>query len=367
MSKDITAAREEIMEADRQIAKYFEKRMAAVAKVAAYKKEFGLPIEDKEQEAKVIERNTAFIENKDLESGFLSLTQCLIDESKKYQFRLNEGLKIAYNGTQGAFAYIAAKRVFPKSLLMPYGSFGEAYSSVESGECDIAMLPIENSSAGEVGQVIDLMYSGALSVNGIYSLPVTHNLIGTQDASLENIEVVISHPQALAQCDAFIKQHNLRTITASSTAEAVKYVSIENNSHLAAIGSEESADLSGLKVIGTNINESRENTTRFAVFSRAAIPETNIGRDGKFILMFTVNDEAGALVKALNVIGEYGFNMQVLRSRPVKDKAWQYYFYTEVEGDCSSPEGIEMLEKLRGQCETIKTAGHYSENGVLKA
>ena len=367
MNKDLTVAREEITQADRQIAKYFEKRMNAVAKVAAYKKEFGLPIEDKEQEAKVIERNTSFIENKDLESGFLSLTQCLIDESKKYQFRLNEGLKIAYNGTQGAFAYIAAKRVFPKSLLMPYGSFGEAYASVESGECDIAMLPIENSSAGEVGQVIDLMYSGALSVNGIYSLPVTHNLIGTQDASLENIEVVISHPQALAQCDAFIKQHNLRTITASSTAEAVKYVSIENNSHLAAIGSEESADLSGLKVIRSNINESRENTTRFAVFSRAAIPEANIGKDSKFILMFTVNDEAGALVKALNVIGEYGFNMQVLRSRPVKDKAWQYYFYTEVEGDCSSPGGIEMLDKLRGQCETIKTAGHYSESGVLKA
>ncbi len=363
MNEDISVARKEIEEADRQIARYFEIRMNACAKVAQYKKEFGIPIEDKAQEERVIERNIGFIEDEKLKNYFYSVTRCLISESKKYQFRLNEGMKIAYNGTQGAFAYIAAKRVFPKSLLIPYSSFEDAYNSVISGECDTAILPIENSSAGEVGQVIDLMYSGPLNVNGVYSLPVTHNLIGTEESSLESIDVVISHPQALAQCDTFIKNHKIQTLTASSTAEAVKYVARENNSHLAAIGSEESADLNGLKIIKSNINESRENTTRFAVFSRAGADSPNIRKDNRFILMFTVNDEAGALVKALNVIGDCGFNMQVLRSRPVKNKAWQYYFYTEIEGDYSTPEGAEMIKKLSERCETIKIAGHYSESG----
>ncbi len=364
MENDIIKARESIKEADRQIAKYFEQRMKAAETVAAYKKETGSPIEDKEQEARVRERNLGFIENDELKGYFLSLTDCMIELSKKYQYKLNEGTKIAYNGTQGAFAYIAAKRVFPKSLLMPYGSFKDAYNSVVNGDCDIAVLPVENSSAGEVGQVMDLMYSGELNVNGVYTLPVTHNLIGTKDSTIDKIDVVISHPQALAQCDAFIKQHGLQTLTASSTADAVKYIATENNTHLAAIGSAESAELSGLKVLKENINESRENTTRFAVFSPYSISGNQCRKDGKFILIFTVNDKAGALVKALNVIGEYGFNMQALRSRPVKEKAWQYYFYTEIEGDETSPSGIEMLSKLKEQCETMKVIGHFIESGV---
>ena len=364
MNEDITIVRKVIEEADRQIAKYFEMRMNAAAKVAAYKKEFGIPIEDAAQEAKVIERNLSFIENKTLKRYFGFVTETLIAQSKQYQYLLNEGMKIAYNGTLGAFAYIAAKRVFPGAELIAYNSFDKAYKSVSDGECDLAVLPIENSSAGEIGQVIDLMYSGELNVNGVYSLPITHNLIGTQDSCAECIDTVISHPQALAQCEKFIKQNGLKALTAGSTADAAEAVAKEGNPHLAAIASEESAQLNGLKVLKYKINESSENTTKFAVFSKNFIPDSYSKKDDKFILMFTVNDEAGALVKVLNVISEYGFNMHVLRSRPVKDKAWQYYFYTEIEGDDSSPEGIEMIERLRMQCETLKIAGHYSESGV---
>ena len=145
MNEDIVIVRKVREEADRQIAKYFEMRMNAAAKVAAYKKEFGIPIEDTAQEAKVIERNMGFIENEDLKKYFYYVTESLITQSKKYQYLLNEGMRIAYNGTLGAFAYIAAKRVFPGANLIAYGSFDDAYNAVSAGDCDLAVLPVETA------------------------------------------------------------------------------------------------------------------------------------------------------------------------------------------------------------------------------
>ena len=206
------------------------------------------------------------------------------------------------------------------------------------------------------------MYSGPLSVSGVYSLPVTQNLLGVPGTTLDSIDTVVSHHQALKQCAPFIKSHGWNTMTAESTAQAAKHISQEKNTALAAIGSAECAEQFGLEILRHDISESHENTTNFAVFTRNAIPAP--ADNGRFIMMFTVDDKAGALVKALNVIGRYGFNMQALRSRPVKEKAWQYYFYTEIEGSENSPEGIKMIEELREQCDTIKIAGHYSESGV---
>ena len=361
---DINKAREEIANADREIAKYFEIRMNAAAEVAAYKKEYGLPIESKAQEAVVIERNLSHIKNSELKSYYLSLCEHLIELSKKYQYRLNEGTKVGYNGSVGAFAYIAATKIFPGALPTPFDSFESAYNAVCNDECDLAVLPIENSYAGEVGTVTDLMFDGPLSVNGVYSLPITHNLISLPGAELSDIKTVISHPQALAQCRNFIKSHGWKCVEAESTAQAVKSLAGAGDIHTAAIGSEEAAEINGLKILFAGINESRDNTTKFAVFSRSFIPEAYAEKDSKFILMFTVNDEAGALVKALSVIGKYGFNMSALRSRPVKSKAWQYYFYTEIEGDDNSEPARKMIDELSTQCKKIRIIGHYSESGV---
>ncbi len=363
MNNDLEKAREEIRRADAEIIKNFEIRMKAAGAVAAYKKEYGLPIEDKEQEKKVTGRIASLTENEELRSYSASLAECLMTLSKKYQSRLNEGFRVAYNGEKGAFAYIAAKKVFPEGNPVSYGSFEEAYRSVENSESDIAILPIENSYSGEVGKVIDLMYSGSLYVSGVYSLPVTQNLLGVPGTTIESISSVVSHPQALKQCDNFIQSHCWNTAAAESTAQAAKLISAKNDIHLASIGSAECAEQFGLEIIRHDISESHENTTKFAVFTKNQVPVSGDG--GKFILIFTVDDKAGALVKALNVIGRYGFNMQALRSRPVREKAWQYYFYTEIEGDETSDEGKKMLEELASQCDTIKIAGHYSESGVI--
>ena len=357
---EIDQARREIAAADAEMAALFVRRMEAVKAVAAWKKERGLPILDKAQEARVVERNSALVDDPELRSFYVRFLQDVMEVSKQYQRTLVEGARIAYCGVEGAFAHIAARRVFPEGQLVSCGSFEAAYKAVEDGESDCAVLPIENSYAGEVGQVVDLMFSGGLHVNGVYDLAVTHNLLGLPGASLEDVRTVLSHPQALAQCRSYLHQHGFDERSASNTAVAAQTVAERGDKSLAAIASAETAALYGLKILDHDVNESRTNTTRFAVFSRTERPPAGRQDGGAFLLLFTVKDEAGGLAKAINVISAYGFNMRVLRSRPQKNLPWHYYFYAEVEGDEFSENGRKMLSALRGACPMVKVAGSYT-------
>ena len=364
MGIELEAAREEIKYADRAMAELFVKRMRAVEDVAAYKKEHGLPVYDAAQEKRVLERSAAFVEDDMLRDYYIKFLEETMALSRAYQRRLLEGERIAYSGVPGAFAHIAAKRIFPDADQVAFSSFDEAYGAVVSGEADAAVLPIENSYAGEVGPVLDLMYGGSLHVTGIYSLPVTQNLLGVAGAKLSDIKTVISHPQALSQCEGYIKKMGWRAIPATNTAVAAKEAAESGDLSVAAIASAETAELYGLKVLESEINENAENTTKFAVFSRSE----NTGRnkkENKFILVFTTKHIAGALSRAINVIGEAGFNMLCIRSRPAKEAAWKYYFYVEAEGDETSEAGKKMLGELEGVCESIKVVGHYSAKITL--
>ena len=189
---DLQESREVIRQVDEEMAKLFVKRMEAVRSVAAYKKERGLPIEDKEQEARVIKGRSALVGDPELRSFYVNFLQDTMDVSKRWQHYLMEGLRVAYSGVEGAFAHIAAGRIFPDGELESYPSFESAYEAVEKGECDVAVLPIENSFAGEVGQVLDLMFSGALYVNGVYDLSINQNLLGLPGASVSGIFARIS-------------------------------------------------------------------------------------------------------------------------------------------------------------------------------
>lgn len=356
---DLENARKIIDEADKEIAELFIKRMGAVKTVAQYKGERGLPIYDEEREKLILKRNVERLPSDELKSYYDILLRSFMDVSKKYQENLLSGMKIAFCGIEGAFAEIAAKRIFPQGRTISFADFDSAYKSVLEGESDCCVLPIENSYAGEVGQVIDLMFSGDLTVNGIYDMPVKQNLIGVKGATLENIKKVVSHPQALSQCNVYIKEHGFISEQATNTAVAARQVAALNDISVAAIASRETASVYGLDVIDHDINESAVNTTRFAVFSKSQV--NNSKDNGKFILLFTVNNVVGALAKAVNIICAHGFNMRILRSRPVKDVPWQYYFYVEVEGDQSSDEGQRMLNELSVCCEKLKIAGNFSE------
>lgn len=357
-------ARENINSIDKEMAKLFCQRMTEVKSVAEYKKEHGLPIFDEKREEEIVKANSLFIEDEDLRTYYVNYLKSLMDISKSYQHRLLEGAKIAYCGVEGAFANIAAKRIFPDGIMEAFNSFEEAYRAVENGKCDLAVLPIENSYAGEVGQVADLMFEGSLFVNAVYDLKIVHHLLGTQDSNLSNITTVVSHPQAISQCTEYIKSKNFVSVSAANTAMAAQKVAEKNDKTVAAIASRETARLYGLKVLDHHINTSNTNTTRFAVFSRAENKSINTG-DSNFILLFTVNNEAGALAKAINIIGRYGFNMKALRSRPIKEESWQYYFYVESEGDISTEEGKKMLSELSEYCEVVKVSGRYWGECIL--
>lgn len=357
MSNKLEEARKVINEVDSQMAELFIKRMKAVEAVCEHKMEFGLPILDEKRENAVIERNSALVNDELLKGYYIDYLKNLMSLSRAYQYRMQSGLKVAYSGVEGAFAHIAAGRIFPEGNRTSYSDFKAAYDSVISGESDVAVLPIENSYAGEVGQTIDLIFSGGLFINGIYELEIHQNLLGLPDATVEDIKKVTSHPQALSQCHDYIKMRGFEAEEANNTALAAKTVSELNDKSLGAIASVETAEIYGLKVIEANINKSGENTTRFAVLSKVKATSPMLTST---VLMFTVKHEAGSLANAIGIIGRYGYNMTALRSRPMKKHSWQYYFYVEIDGTTDTEKGKKMLEELKKVCDRLKVAGTFA-------
>lgn len=274
---------------------------------------------------------------------------------------MNKKLKISYCGIEGAWANIAAKKVFPESSLIAFSSFLDAYNAVEHGDCDYAVLPVENSYAGDVGGVFDLMHNGSLVVVNTYNLHISQALLGVKGAKIEDIKTVISHQQAIEQCLEFIQEHNLTALPSSNTAVAAKKVSDKNDKSFAAIASEESASLYGLEVLKKSINVNQENCTKFAIFTKNHEKQKQMISPIS-ILMFSVKNIPGALAKAVKIIGDEGFNLLNIKSRPVKNIPWKYYFYIEVEGNLLSNEGKELLEKLSLVCEDEKIAGTYEKS-----
>lgn len=353
--------RKEINRIDRDMAKLFEERMQVVQKIGEFKKENGLPVKDAQRENVLAEKCREYIKDPEVEPYYISFLRNNIDLSCKLQEKIIKGMKVGYSGVPGAFAYIAAKRMFPEAELISYPNFGPVYNAAVCGDVDCAVMPIENSYAGDVGAVMDLAFSGNLYVNRISWMEIEHNLIGVEGAQLSDIKTVVSHPQALAQCDEFIKAHGFETREYSNTARAAEFVKTSNDKRVAAVASKDTAEIFGLKLLESCINTSKNNTSRFAVFSRSQnLPDENSPQSAEnFMLMFTVPDEAGALAMVLDIIGAHKFNMKNLKSRPMKGLMWRYYFYVEAEGNISSENGQNMLREMSVLCDRLKLVGTY--------
>ena len=357
MASKLEEARKIINEVDRQMVELFIKRMRAAELVYEYKRDMGLPILDQAREDAVIEQNAALVEDEVLRGYYMDYQKHLMGVSRAYQYRMQSGLKVAYSGVEGAFAHIAAGRIFPEGNRVSYRDFKAAYNAVTTGECDVVVLPIENSYAGEVGQTMDLIFSGSLFINGIYELEIHQNLLGVPGATVQDIRRVVSHPQALSQCHDYIKMRGFETEEANNTAVAAKSVADAADRSVGAIASAETAEIYGLTVVEANVNKSGENTTRFAVLSkvRAACPTLTSS-----VLMFTVKNEAGSLANAISIIGKHGYNMTALRSRPMKKHSWQYYFYIEIDGTTDTENGTDMLRELGRVCDRLKVVGTFA-------
>ncbi|MBP3706764.1 MAG: chorismate mutase [Clostridia bacterium] len=356
---DLEKARKQINDVDKKMAELFEERMDAAAVVAAYKKENGLKIDDFAREEQIIKANTLLIKNEEYKPYYVNFLKENIELSKALQHKLLDGMRVAFSGVEGAFANIVAKRIFPDAKCIPHTDFETAYKAVEDGKCDVAVLPVENSFNGDVGKVLDLTFFGSLYISGIYEAEIVQNLLANKGATLESIKQVISHPQAIGQSFSFIQKHKYETVDAVNTAVAAKQVSQSGRTDIAAIGSEEAAEQFGLVNLAPHINESGLNTTRFAVFTRAQ--KTAAVTDRRFVMLFTVKNVAGSLGQAISVIGNHGFNLLAIKSRPTKDLIWDYYFYVEGEGNINAPQGEGMINELKKCCDNLKIVGSFEK------
>lgn len=360
--EDLKETREKINEVDKQMAALFEERMNLVGSVAEYKMKRGLPVFDGKREAEVIKRNETLVSNEEIRSYYVNFLKNTMEVSKRYQHKILEGMKASYSGVTGAFAQIAVDKIFPDAIPVSCKDFKEAYEKTEKGETDCCVLPLENSNAGEVGAVIDLIFSGSLFVNEVYSLSIHQCLVALPESEISDIKTVISHPQALSQCDEYLRKLGAEKKECVNTAVAAKTVLKNGNKTVAAIASRDTAELYGLKILKENVNESETNTTRFAVLSRVM----NESKSDGSIIVFTVPDEAGSLAHAINIIGNHGFNMRSIKSRAMKDLMWTYYFYVEIDGDLKSRSGSFMLAELSDCCDKLKFVGSFNNAKVVK-
>lgn len=360
---DIAEARKNIDRIDREMAELFAERMQAAAVVAAYKEEHGLPVEDKAREAEMIARNTERLPPayRPYYRNFLVGT---ITESKRYQRLLVSGLRVAYSGVEGAFAHVATMRIFGEpgeKVACP--DFATAYRSVESGACHCAVLPIENSYAGDVGQVMDLAWRGSLTISGIYDLPLSQCLLAKPGVTLAEVREVVSHPQALAQCQPYLRRQGWIQTTAVNTAVAARTVAAGERREVAVIAARETAELYGLQVLENDINEQKSNTTRFAVFSPAACEIKP--SDNHFVLLFSCKNQPGALGDAISVISRHDYNLKCLKSHPTGVENWAYYFYAEGEGNLGTEAGQTMRRELERVCNSVRVLGSFSGERML--
>lgn len=350
-------ARAQIDEIDAKMAALFEQRMQAVGQVAQYKARTGKQVFDPAREALVLEKNTARVQNPELQPYYREFLKKALAVSRAYQHVLIGQDVAAYQGVEGAWSHIALRQLFPFAKAQAYSTWNEVVEAVERGDAYCGVLPFENSNAGDVSAVLDLLYAHpGLKVARMCDLPIRQDLLALPGAQLSEIKTVISHQQALAQSGPFLKLHHFATKAWGNTADAARYVAEQGDQTLAAIASAETAKLYGLQILAEGVNEDGDNTTRFIVLSREKPTGGN-----RFSLLFTVDNKPGKLGEVIQIIGASGFNMESIKSRPMPHVPFEYYFYVELVGDPTADETGALLQQLDRTCRTVRLLGVYTK------
>ena len=352
-------ARAQIDTVDRQMAALFEQRMAAVRQVIEYKQATGMPILDSGREAQVIEKNTAYIAEEVLRPYYADLLRAQMALSRQYQAYVLGRDVVAHQGAEGAYSHIALTRLFPRARALSLATFDEVFDAVQDGRAAYGVIPFENSTAGDVSDVLDLLYNHSLYIVQMYDLPIRHNLLGVPGAHLRDVTDVYGHPQALRQSEAFLTKTGLATHSwppqAPNNALAAQYVAAQKDPTKAATASAEAAALYGLEVLAEDINTDSDNTTRFIVVGK----EPPVGGD-RFCLLFTVDNKPGALALVIQAVAEAGFNMECIKSRPRPHVPFEYYFYSGLVG-AHQPDRERLMERMSSICETVRLLGTYTK------
>jgi chorismate mutase / prephenate dehydratase len=266
-------------------------------------------------------------------------------------------LKIAFQGELGAYSEMAVYDFFGQDVeVKPCKSFDEVFENVKAGTVDYGVVPIENSIEGSVNRTYDLFLEYDLKVCGEIIIRISHCLIAHKGSTIDQIETVYSHPQALAQCRKFLEQHKLQAISTFDTAGSVKMIKEKNMMNSAAIASERAAQIYDMSILAREIEDIKNNSTRFFVLDKKDSPYS--GED-KTSIIFATKSIPGALYKILGQFADRKINLTKIESRPTKQTPWEYHFYLDFEGHRTEQKCKEALESIKDKTIFIKILGSY--------
>ncbi len=269
-------------------------------------------------------------------------------------------MKIAYQGVAGAYSNIAAENIYPGAEYCPSSTFDEAFSLVQEGLADAAVIPVENSKAGRVSDVHFLLPETGFHIQGEYFLPVHHQLLGLKGTSTQEIKTAVSHPQALAQCAKYLKENKIAPEAGTDTAKSCLDILNLQDRTKAAIASEKAAQIYGLEILAPDIETDASNTTRFLIMGRQEqIPEDD-GRNFITSLIFRAKNIPAALYKALGGFATNGINLTKLESYLLNGKFVSAQFYAEIESHPRRKSFQNALGELEFFSESLHILGTYA-------
>jgi chorismate mutase/prephenate dehydratase len=377
--RDLNEIRQEINEIDNQLIELFKRRMECAKDVGNYKKANNIPILNTEREQEILDemliRGGEYGHASQLlYSNIMELSRALqhniVDSGKEMRKTIEKAGKVipfskrtrvATQGLAGANNHDATMKIFPDCSPMFHKSFKGVFMALENGEADYGVLPVENSSAGSVSDVYDLILEHRFYIIKSIDMPINYNLCCIQQSELKYIEEVWSHPQALAQCSDKISDRNYRAVQSANTAIAARDVAISKRIDIAAICNESATKEYGLKVLEENFANRTDNTTRFIVISkRLFIPEDA----DKISLCFALPHVTGSLYSVLCRFNSLGLNLTKIESRPMKNAPFQYLFYLDFTGNIRNENVMNLMCALSTELPEFSFLGNYNENQV---
>ena len=377
---DINALRLEMDACNKQILEAFEHRMDIASRIGDVKRSLGLRVTDPRRERQILSA-IADQASPEFKSYATVLFSLLMEVSSAYQEhrmrptsplreRIEQALEttpklfpqfasVACQGVDGAYSQLAAEKIFKRPNITFYRNFEGVFQAVESGMCEYGVLPIENSSAGTVNAVYDLMMEHDFHIVRTYRLKVDHNVLANEGATLEGITEIYSHQQAINQCARYLEgMPHVKVTPVTNTAEAARMVAESGRTDVAALSSRACASLYGLSVLARQVNDSDNNYTRFACITKDL--QVFPGAD-RTSLMMVAPHEPGALYKVLARFYALDINLTKLQSRPILGQDFEFMFYFDLDASVYSPEFASLVCELEDFCDDFKYLGTYSE------
>jgi len=377
---DLKDLREEIDGIDEKLVELFVKRMNLSAQVADYKKANNLPIYVPARERQILQ-DVAKKAGPQMANYTRVLYSMLFELSRSYQRKRNtettplyqnitcsidstdklfpQAPMVACQGVEGAFSQIACEKIFKSPLIMYFKNFDGVFNAIEQGLCQYGILPIENSTAGSVKKVYDLMIHHNFSIVRTFRMKIDHNLIAKPGTALSDIRIIYTHEQAINQCSDFLKNlTDVQVIPVENTAVAANMVATSERNDVAAISSRSCEELYGLKSLADSIQDEGNNRTRFICISKNL--EIYPGAD-KTSIMMVLSHKPGSLYRVLARMYVLGINVIKLESRPIPDRDFEFMFYFDLETSIYSEEFVQLMCELDDLCEEFKYLGSYTE------